>query len=242
MPVDNPLFWLLAVCGVLFTGISKSGFAGGAGVIAVPLLALVIDVPAAAALMLPLLLVMDIRTIAYYRREANWRELKLILPGAFLGIVCGGMLLGAVPPQALKQLLGIMCLVFAGWQALAPLLSRLRHTALLWGGVSGLASTLIHAGGPPINIYLIGRRLSKAQWLATAGLFFGFMNLLKVVPYSYLGQWQSELLLVGLALIPVALLGVKLGNWIQHQISEQHFLLISRIFLAGSGLLLLLTA
>ena len=36
-------FWLLAVVGVFLTGISKSGFAGGAGVVAVPLLALVVS-------------------------------------------------------------------------------------------------------------------------------------------------------------------------------------------------------
>jgi len=32
------LFWLIAITGVILTGISKSGFAGGAGVVAVPLM------------------------------------------------------------------------------------------------------------------------------------------------------------------------------------------------------------
>ncbi len=53
--IDSPIFWLLAFAGVVLTGISKSGFAGGAGVVAVPLLALVLPVERAAALMLPLL-------------------------------------------------------------------------------------------------------------------------------------------------------------------------------------------
>ena len=52
------LFWLVAVLGVILTGVSKSGFAGGAGVVAVPLMALFIPVSQAVVIMLPLLLLM----------------------------------------------------------------------------------------------------------------------------------------------------------------------------------------
>lgn len=76
------LFWLLAIVGVLLTGISKSGFAGGAGVVAVPILALVMPVPQAAALMLPLLIVMDIKAIQLYRQHINKRVLFSIIPAA----------------------------------------------------------------------------------------------------------------------------------------------------------------
>ena len=76
----DPIFWLLAIIGVIFTGISKSGLAGGAGVVAVPLLALVISVPEAAALMLPLLLIMDVRTISMYRQAIkSYRSIATIV-------------------------------------------------------------------------------------------------------------------------------------------------------------------
>lgn len=90
----DPLFWGLAVVGVLITGISKSGFAGGAGVIAVPLLSFVMPVPVAAILMLPLLIVMDAKTMHYYWRSVNWQEIKVIGPAALVGIIAGGYLLG----------------------------------------------------------------------------------------------------------------------------------------------------
>lgn len=240
MPVDSPLFWSLAILGVVITGVSKSGFAGGAGVVAVPLLALIMDVPSAAAMMLPLLLIMDVRTIHYYRQHAVWTELKLILPTALVGIVLGALVFAAIPSAVLKKALGLMCIVFAMWHSLAPLLNRFQHTARLWALISGLSSTLIHAGGPPINIYFVSRKLAKLEWLATAGLFFGAMNLIKVVPYTLLGQWQLDLLLVSAALIPFAFFGVKLGHWIQSRISEQNFLRISRCLLAVSGLMLLI--
>lgn len=235
----SPAFWLLALVGVTLTGISKSGFAGGAGVVAVPLLALVMPVPLAVFLMLPLLLAMDIRTILYYRRHASLAELKRIVPAALAGIAAGGLLLGKLPPEALKLLLGCISILFALWHRLAPLLGGIRGGAWLWGGISGLSSTLIHAGGPPINIYLISRRLPKLTWLATAGFFFGAMNVTKLIPYLMTGQWTLDTFTVSLALLPVALLGTWLGKLIQGKISDKLFTTCCRVLLLASGLLLI---
>ncbi|WP_334078641.1 sulfite exporter TauE/SafE family protein [Microbulbifer sp. M83] len=238
----NPLFWLLALIGVVLTGISKSGFAGGAGVVAVPLLALVMPIPQAVFLVLPLLLVMDVKTIQYYRHHASWPELRAVVPAALLGIVAGGLMLGSMPEQALKLTLGIISIVFALWQRLAPVLGGMRGAAWLWGGISGLTSTLIHAGGPPVNIYLIARQLPKLTWLATAGIFFGIMNLTKVIPYLLTGEWGADVFLASLALLPVALLGTWLGRHIQGRIQDRMFMLCCRGLLLGSGLLLVVQA
>ncbi len=237
--IVSPLFWLLAIAGVILTGISKSGFAGGASVVAVPLLALVIPVPLAVFLMLPLLLTMDIRTIQYYRHHVGLSELKKIVPAALAGIAVGGLLLGKLPEEALKLLLGGVSILFALWHRLAPLLGGMKGAAWLWGGISGLTSTLIHAGGPPINIYLIARQLPKLTWLATAGIFFGIMNTAKVLPYLLTGEWTRTLFLMSLLLLPVALAGVWIGRWIQGKISESQFALCCRALLLSSGLLLI---
>ncbi|WP_237067094.1 sulfite exporter TauE/SafE family protein [Microbulbifer guangxiensis] len=240
--IGSPLFWLLAIAGVVLTGISKSGFAGGAGVVAVPLLALIVPVPTAVFLMLPLLLVMDVRTIQYYRRHASWQELRSILPAAVFGIAAGGLLLGTLSDTLMKLLLGLVSIVFALWQRLAPWLGGMRGAGWLWGGLSGLSSTLLHAGGPPVNIYLIARQLPKLTWLATAGIFFGAMNAIKVVPYWLSAQWPLWLLWLSLALVPVALLGTWLGKAIQGHIVDRQFMLCCRFLLLASGLLLLVQA
>lgn len=239
---NGPLFWGLAILGVVLTGISKSGFAGGAGVVAVPLLALVLPVEAAVALMLPILLIMDVRTIAYYWRHRDALELKKLLPAAVLGIALGGWLLAWVSPFALTLSLGLLSLLFAFWQKLAPLAARLPGSAWLWGTTSGVTSTLIHAGGPPLNMYLIGRRLPKLSWLATAGVVFGVMNLIKLVPYTLAGLWNRELLLTALVLSPAAYLGVYLGYRLQHYLNERTFLVVCRWLLALSGMALLAKA
>ncbi|MBL4798073.1 MAG: sulfite exporter TauE/SafE family protein [Oleispira sp.] len=247
--LTSPLFWGLAIVGVLLTGISKSGFAGGAGVIAVPLLSLLIPVPVAAALMLPLLIVMDAKSMHYYWRSVRWQELKVIAPAGLIGIIAGGFLLGELPSSLLQLLLGLFCIVFSLWQKLTPLLGRLPYAGFIWGAVSGLTSTLLHSGGPPINIYLATRQLPKRNWLATAAVFFAMMNIIKIIPYALTGQWQFDstlpsstlptLLLIDIILLPVSLIGVWLGYRLHSKISEAHFMTACKglLFFSGLGLL-----
>ncbi len=243
LSIDAPyLFVSMAIVGVILTGISKSGFAGGAGVVAVPMLALVMPVEQAVTLMLPLLLLMDIRAIRLYRLHLNRALLRRLMPPALVGIALGGWLLGRLPEQGLQLLLAVLSIVFACWQ---PLLKRLRHIkgfASGWGLLSGLSSTLIHAGGPPINAYLMTLELSKLRWLATTSMMFGLMNVVKIIPYTLADAWRIELFWLSLLLAPVAWLGIGLGYRIQARISEVHFLLLCRILLLGSGCLLALKA
>lgn len=238
----EPLFWLLAVTGVVITGISKSGFAGGAGVVAVPLLSLVMPVTAAAALMLPLLLVMDARTVALYRRAIAWRQLTSITTAAIVGIAIAGSALASLPGEVLQLILACFSLLFAAWQRLMPLLGRLPGAAWLWGCVSGISSTLLHAGGPPITIYFLASGIEKRVWLAQASVFFAVMNVIKIVPYTLNGQWQPSLFWLDLALIPAALLGVRLGYRLQSRLAEKDFMLICRVLLGLAGVLLLFRA
>lgn len=240
--LHGPAFWLLAIVGLTLTGISKSGFAGGAGVLAVPLLALVMPVSEAAALCLPLLLAMDAKAVHYYWRDCDWPTLARLLPAAVLGITAGGLLFGLLPDPVLLVGLALLCLLFGLWSHLLGPLARLPKASYLWGSLSGLTSTLVHAGGPPLNIYLLSLGMAKRRWLATAALFFSAMNLIKIVPYAINDQWRSDLLWLSLLLVPVALFGVWLGYQIQRRLDESRFMAACRGLLLGSGVALLIKA
>ena len=240
--LDDPLFWALATVGVLLTGISKSGFAGGAGVVAVPLLALIMPLPQAAALMLPVLIVMDAKTVHFYFRHAHWPSLRALLPAAAVGIGLGAYGMGRLSEHSLQLALALLCLLFGLWAPLSRWFAALKGAGWLWGLVAGTSSTLIHAGGPPLNIYLLGRALPKLQWLATASIFFALLNLAKVLPYGLLGQWHQDTLVLSCLLLPIALVGVWAGTRIQQSISDQQFMNFCRVLLLLSGSLLLLKA
>ena len=237
---DSPLFWLLAITGVLLTGISKSGFAGGAGVVAVPLLSLVMPVQHAAAIMLPLLLVMDAKTVRLYWQAINLRELKSIMLAALVGITLAGSAMGSLSSTTLQWILAIFCILFASWQQLTPLLGKLPGAAYLWGALSGISSTLLHAGGPPISIYFLSKGINKKVWLAQAAVFFAMMNVIKLIPYSLNNAWHKDFLILDLILLPMAIMGVFLGHKIQAYLSEAAFALSCRVLLGATGFMLLL--
>jgi uncharacterized membrane protein YfcA len=58
--IDDPWFYLSATLAVLILGIAKGGLAGGIGLVAVPLMSLTIEPPRAAAILLPILMLMDV--------------------------------------------------------------------------------------------------------------------------------------------------------------------------------------
>ena len=87
-------FYAAAVPAVLLIGISKSGFGAGFGALAVPLMALVVPVPQAAAIMLPLLLVVDMLGLAAQLKHFDRALMRLLLPAGLLGVAIGALLFG----------------------------------------------------------------------------------------------------------------------------------------------------
>ena len=92
--VHDPWFYAVAVPAVLLTGLAKSGFASGFGSLATPLIALAVPVPQAAAIMLPLLVVMDgLMPLAPLGVWAGVRLTPLVSPAWFYRLAYTGMLL-----------------------------------------------------------------------------------------------------------------------------------------------------
>src|SRR4051812_49411987 len=113
-------FWLVAVAAVLIVAFSKSGLLGSLGMVAVPMLSLVMPARDAAGMMLPLLLVMDAIAIWTYRKDANWKILKLMLPGAMVGTIIGWLLWSVVTDAMVLLFVGVVTLLFI-LDALLPL-------------------------------------------------------------------------------------------------------------------------
>jgi uncharacterized membrane protein YfcA len=239
--IADPWFYALAVPSLLITGISKGGFASGGGNLAVPAMALLIPAPQAAAIVLPVLCAMDLAGLRAWWGRWSGREMRAILPGGLLGILAGAFVFGAMTDSAVKLMVGSISLLFIArglWVArhgppapAAP--DRLKGAC--WGAVSGFTSTLAHAGGPPMAIYLYPLRLPRAQLSATTVVFFGVVNYVKLLPYAALGQLTASNLLTSLVLLPLAPLGIRIGVWLQGRVSDRAFYRTIYVLLGVTG-------
>ena len=241
--IENVLFYPIAIAAILIVGISKSGFGGGVGILAVPTMSLFIPPPQAAAILLPLLIVMDWFTIWHYRKLWDKRNLAILLPAAMLGILLGSLFFRYLSEAHIRILVGAIAVLFV----LNFFLKRKnvkQHQAdvprgILWGSIAGFTSFGVHAGGPPLNIYVLPQQLDKSIFVGTTVIFFTVVNLVKVIPYSLLGQFSSDNLLISLVLAPAAPIGVWLGVKLHHRVNENIFYTLCYIFLFITGIKLL---
>lgn len=239
--ITDPWFYLFGSLAVLIAGISKGGFGGGIGVMAVPLMALVIPPFQAAAIMLPMLCVMDLAGLKAFWKKWDNRNLRIMLPGAVVGIAVAFLTYRWVSEDHLRVLVGIIAVVFSlnfylnrNSERRAPSQAHWVRGSV-WSAIAGFTSFSAHAGGPPANLYLLPQRLDKTLFVATTVVFFAVVNYIKLIPYAWLGQFDTTNLLTALALSPLAVAGVYLGVYLHARIPLLWFYRVCYAFLLITG-------
>lgn len=225
--ITDPSFYLVAIPAVLLLGMSKSGFGSGFGSLAVPMMALAVTVPQAAAILMPVLLVMDLLGMAAFRNNVDRRLLKFLLPFGLVGIVIGTLLFKMLDARMVAGIVGVFTLVFLAQRLLFPprpdSVAPPKWVGALLTAASGFTSFVAHAGGPPINAYIIPMRLTPLVFTGTMAFFFFFINIAKWVPYAWLGLLDLRNMTTSLALLPFAPIGVWVGVRIAHRIKPKLF-------------------
>ncbi len=244
MPLTDLSFYAIAIPAVLLMGLSKSGFLGGFGALATPLMALVVPVPQAAAIMLPLLLVMDATGLQQLWHERDRALLRLLLPAGLVGTLVGTVLFGLLSGKTVAAVVGALTLLFllqrlASGAPRADAAPPSRAVGAALGIASGFTSFVAHAGGPPFAAYVLPLRLDPVRFAATAAVFFAAINLSKWIPYAWLGLIDARNMTTSALLLPLAPLGVWAGVWLTRRIDPAWFYRIAYAGMAATGLKLL---
>ncbi len=225
--ITDPYFYAVSIPAVLLLGISKSGFGAGFGSLAVPMMALAVTVPEAAAILMPVLLLMDILGMAAFRKDFDLQLLKFLIPCGLVGIVVGALLFKALSPHVVAGIVGVFTLLFLAQRVLFPPKADSpappRWLGAILTATSGFTSFVAHAGGPPINAYVIPMRLSPVKFTATMAFFFFIINLAKWVPYAWLGLLDGRNMATSLVLLPIAPIGVLVGVRVARRIKQVLF-------------------
>lgn len=229
------LFWGLAGLSAFLVGASKGGLPL-VGMLAVPLMALIISPVVAAGLLLPIYIVSDVYGLWIYRKSYDLTNIKILVPAGALGIAVGWATATITNENWVKILVGIIGLAYC----LDAVVKAKRNLppkppdvprGLFWGSIAGFTSFVSHAGAPPYQMYVLPQRLEKMAYAGTTTIVFAIINLLKLPPYWFLGQVNLGSLETAAWLAPVAIIGAFAGYRLTKVLPEKLFYRIVEVAL-----------
>ncbi len=247
------VFWVFVGVAILIQGISKSGFAGGAGILSLPLMMLVMPVDRVAAALLPLLILCDFNALYNHWDNKVWKPILEIYLPSIAGILLGALVWWQVGRQGveeygawIKRFVGVIAIIFALYIVAREASMRWvaghragRWTAVAAGVAAGFTSTIAHAAGPIVSLYIFSQGLGKTLFVGTVAWTFTLINLTKLPFYCAVGLVDYSVLRFDILLVPLIPIGSYLGKWMHTRISERAFNRVIMVLTMVSGLELL---
>jgi hypothetical protein len=227
----DPMFMAVAVIGVCLLGISKGGFLG-LGVMALPLMSLFVPPLQAAAIILPTAVAQDVVTMwAYWRQWSAW-NLKVMLPSMLAGMFVAWLIAASLSAAQIRLAIGLIASLFVLRHWLATRFERLvpkpgLATGVVFGMIGGITTMLANAGGPAWQMHLLPQKIDKVAYVGTVAVLFATSNVVKIPGFATLGFLTWDNLLVGLALVPIAIASNYAGIWLVRRTSNELFFRIA---------------
>lgn len=233
--MNSHLYLWLSGCAALLVGLSKGGLPA-IGMLAVPILSMVMSPVKAAVLLLPIYVISDVMGVWLYRRDYSAANLRILIPAGIFGVFVGWLTASLVSDVAITLMIGAMGVAFClnVWlRKQANAAARPVHTAkgFFWGTLAGFTSFISHAGAPPFQVYMLPQKLPKAEFAGTATIVFAVINAAKILPYQNLRPYSAETLWSAAVLIPFALVGAICGVYLTRRIADVWFYRIVQISL-----------
>jgi uncharacterized membrane protein YfcA len=241
------LFTMLWIAGSVFAAYIVRGMSGfGAGLIATPLLAMVLPVhvviPTTGLLVFVLFIFLTIRD----RRSVIWRELKLLAPPTIIGVVAGLFLFRVLDNRLLLIMLGSFLIAYAAYMLAVHAfgLPQFRCSER-WAWPLGFAGAFIDTlfgggGGTLVVIYMHAREIGRAEFRATLAMLWFLEMIARIGGYAISGFYTRDVLLLVAALLPITWAGTWVGEHLGNRVSPETFSRILAVLLMLSGVSLLL--
>ncbi len=232
--------WVLPALILLAAYVVRGMCGFGSGLIAIPLLSLLMPL----SLAVPLVVILDFLASAGHgignRRAIAWGEVLRLLPFGLLGVGIGLSAFHLVDPLWLKRSMGAFVLLYALYSLWAPQVGAASPWWALPAGIGGgTIGTLFGTGGPFYVTYLKARGLDKSAFRPTFATIFLLDASARITGYVT-ARIADTALLGWLALgVPVMLVAMYLGGRLHARVSPVTFNRAISVLLVFSGISLL---
>jgi uncharacterized membrane protein YfcA len=226
---------------ILFAYLVRGICGFGSGLIAIPILSLMLPLKVA----VPLVVMLDYLASAGHgvslRQSIHWSEISRLIIPALMGVFAGLLIFHNADANLLPRILGGFVLLYALYSLWGPDIPK----ASSWWAVpaafsGGAVGTLFGTGGPFYVSYLKARQLDKTAFRATFACIFLLDGAARVTGYLGTEVVDIQLLVLLATSLPVMILGMYLGGKIHTGLSAEVFTRGISILLMASGASLLL--
>ena len=240
------VFLLFAVVVVAAYAVqTATGF--GAMLVCVTFGAQLIGLEEVIRLMVPLSFFQTGYIVIRHRDGIDWSLLlRRVLPLMEVGMGLAFLLLTKVGGPWLGLAFGLMVLALSARdlhhlrRASASVdkpISRPASVAALLG--AGVIHGIYAAGGPML-VYAIGREgLTKKAFRSTLSMVWIVLNVVLVARFLLAGDYDREVALDILLLIPTVPLGILVGEWVHHKVDERSFKMAVLVLLIAAAISLI---
>lgn len=178
------LNWLLVALAAFVIGFSKAGIKG-IEVMNVTIMAIVFGSKASTGIVLPLLCVADVMAVWWYHRHARWEHFRRLLPWIAVGIFAGVFVGSAVDEPVFRRIMAVIIVLTVAMILLVELRKSIsvphaKSFAAVMGLTAGFTTMLGNLAGPFSNVYFLGMRLPKNDFIGTAAWLFLCINFFKL--------------------------------------------------------------
>lgn len=204
---------IIILCIVFIAALTRSTFGFGDALIAMPLLALVIDIKIATPLMALIAFFIAISILIKNRDKVEFNSVWRLIVASLVGIPIGLWYLDDINENIIKLILGIIILLFAGYNLVKPKLHQLKSEKYAWifGFIAGILGGAYNTNGPPIVIYSSLKKWNPQNFRATLQGYFFTTGILLVISHGIAGNYTNEVLTYFAYCLPVVLLAVITG-------------------------------
>ena len=217
---------------LLFAAFTHGALGFGFPLITTPLLVLFMPLPA--AILLTLIPTVSINLVSFFT-EKHWKQaLRTYWPiPAFtiVGSLIGTQLLLSVDPAPFRILLAVVLVAYLATERLSG--SSQEHHLPKWGlalfGLGlGFLAGIVNIFAPVIVVFALYTRMSPALMVATFNMSFLTSKSGQIIGFVVNDAFQTDVVLLTLALVPLILLCLWLGIRIRRKIDRETYVLLLR--------------
>lgn len=239
--MDINLTFFIIILIFFIAALSRSTFGFGDALIAMPLLALIMDIKVATPIVAFMGFFISLIILIRNRQNFAYRKIWKLIVFSLIGIPIGVLFLKDTNEIIVKLILAIILILFSVYKLLKQNLLSLQNDNLsyIFGFISGMLGGAYNTNGPPIIIYGTLRDWSPQEFrLLLQGVFLP-TNLFIIIFHGIAGLWTTTVFQYFLISLPVIIIAILIGRKLNKIIPKDKFVKFVYVFLIIIGFVLL---